>query len=349
MTEKTEDLPQIVTDLMAAFPRAGQGVHQALFRVARYLHAFRSEAQITALLKALSEDCGRQVPQQEIEDAVRASKSCAWNPDTLSEVTAQENEKRYGWPEPDYRRIDEIVRAGPGLYDLWECSPRRFETPTPVPVNDPSPPDWCIPAGEPNTEELIDELFGDDNPLLCVARSTGKGDFATRRRSCWRGHLSRCALLVPNPMKQWLGKTKTGKLSEHALESVGPRRFLVIEFDISRFTRDGVTLTPWAPYIDAWKADHITIADACAALSLQLAPVAPLCLCLSSGGKSLHSWFPARGKSEAFLRSFLRRACRLGADPVTFNPNQFVRMPDGTRCETGGGQTVYFFNPEVLS
>jgi hypothetical protein len=293
----------------------------------------------------MTEDCGRHVPRHEIVDAVRAAKNCAWDPEKVNEPTAQENRKRYGWPDPDYSRIDQIVRAGPGLCDLWEASPVRFETPAPPPVN--NPPDWSVAAGEPHTEEIIDALFP-GNPLLCVAHKTGKGDFATRRREVWRGHLSRCALLVPSCMKQRLGKTKKDTLSEHALESVGPRCFQVVEFDISKFFRDGVTLSPWGPYIDVWKAEGISIADACAALALELARSAPLALCLSSGGKSLHSWFPTKSKSEAFLRSFMRRACRCGADPITFNPNQFVRMPDGCRAETGARQSVYFFNPEVL-
>jgi hypothetical protein len=84
------------------------------------------------------------------------------------------------------------------------------------------------PSGS-HTERIIDALFP-GNPLLCVARTDGKsaGDFATRRREVWRGRLSRCALMVPSPMARAYGRTQAGRVSQHALDAVGPRRFLVV-------------------------------------------------------------------------------------------------------------------------
>ena len=34
-----DELPRFVRDLIASFPRTGDGVHRHLFRLARYLHA----------------------------------------------------------------------------------------------------------------------------------------------------------------------------------------------------------------------------------------------------------------------------------------------------------------------
>jgi hypothetical protein len=201
---------------------------------------------------------------------------------------------------------------------------------------------------EPSTERIIDALFP-GNPLLCVAKTHGRSaaDFATRRRECWRGHLSRCALMVPSPMARAYGRTRDGKMSQHALEAVGPRRFLVVEFDFSEKARDGVTDSEWAPLVRAWRAGDIGVADACAALLAHLAQYAPLTLAVHSGGKSVHGWFYAAGKSDEQLRPFMAYAHALGADPATWSPHQFVRMPDGTR-ENGQPQPVYFFNPETL-
>lgn len=89
----------------------------------------------------------------------------------------------------------------------------------------------------------------------------------------------------------------------------------------------------------------IGAADACAALLAHLAEYAPLTLAVHSGGKSVHGWFYAAGRSDDQLRPFMAYA--LGADPATWSPHQFVRMPDGTR-ENGRPQAVYFFNPETL-
>src|SRR4029077_753893 len=73
------------------------------------------------------------------------------------------------WPKPDMERIDAIVSEGPGLYDLWEKSPVRFDDEA------------------SRTEEIIDVLFP-GNPLSCCAKTMRF--FATRRREVWRGKLS---------------------------------------------------------------------------------------------------------------------------------------------------------------
>jgi hypothetical protein len=111
-----------------------------------------------------------------------------------------------------------IAGIGRGLVDLWEMSPSRFEN------ND----SYC--------EEIIDTLFP-GNPLLCVGRS--KSEFATRAREHWRGKLGDLQLIVPSPMTSRTGRTQEGKVSEHALENTGPRRFLVIEQDTGTVDEPG--------------------------------------------------------------------------------------------------------------
>jgi hypothetical protein len=118
------------------------------------------------------------------------------------------------------------------------------------------------------------------------------------------------------------GPTKEGKQSAHALSITGPRRFLVVEFDQGN-------------------------ADDHAALILHLAARAPLAIAVHSGCKSIHGWFYCLGQPEENLRSFIRYAVSLGADPATWCRSQFVRMPDGLR-DNGKRQVVYFFNPEVI-
>jgi hypothetical protein len=172
---------------------------------------------------------------------------------------------------------------------------------------------------QPRTEQIVDPLFP-GNPWLCVGLS--KTDFKTRRREEVRGELSSLALIVPSPMVARTGHTQDGNESEHTLENTGTRRFLVIE-------QDGGTL------------------DEQAAILLHLAEHAPLAVAVHSGNKSIHGWFYCVGQLEEKLRSFMRYAVSLGADPATWTRSQFVRIPDGTR-DNGERQTVYFFNPEVV-
>jgi hypothetical protein len=47
------------------------------------------------------------------------------------------------------------------------------------------------------TETIIDAIWP-GNPLLCCGKNTYT--FATRHREVWRGRLSGCSFIVPNPM-----------------------------------------------------------------------------------------------------------------------------------------------------
>ncbi len=295
---RSHDLPRFVRDLLASVPSHGEGVHRWLFRTARVLHPYRSETEIAATLRAAVAGCGRTVAEGEIADAILNSKACAWEPGA---VGVQRSPRVSAWPTVDHQLRESITANGAGLYDLWENSPVRFED------------------GERYTERIVDVLFP-GNPWLCVGATSRT--FKTRHREELRGELAPLALIVPSPMKGQTGKTQEGGTSEHTLESTGPRRFLVVEFD----TGTG---------------------DEQAALLLHLAERAPLALAVHSGGKSLHGWFYSAGQGEGATRGFMRYAVSLGADPLMWTRSQFARMPDGTR-DTGQQQTVHFFNPAIV-
>jgi hypothetical protein len=67
------DLPRFLVDLVDNPPKAGDGVHNWLFRVARNLHAHMSQQKMFNLMKAKVKDCGRRVPDDEIDDAITNS------------------------------------------------------------------------------------------------------------------------------------------------------------------------------------------------------------------------------------------------------------------------------------
>jgi hypothetical protein len=228
------------------------------------------------------------------------------------------------WPAPDLEVIDAIVRSGPGCYELWETSPLHF-------------------GEEANqAEEAIDLVFPGD-PLLCCGVTAR--DFATRRRSSWRGSLGGQAYIVPNPMLRVADYTLEGKLSEQTLAATAARVYHVAEFDFKQFGRDGKTPTPFAPLICGWLASGLTVADACAALLLQLARLMPLALVVHSGGVSLHGWFWVFGMPRDEQLSFFREAVRLGADYRHWLRSQFTRMPEGIR-ENGARQICFYLNSQ---
>ena len=316
------DLPRFVRDLLTACPSAGTGVNNWLFRCARVLHPYRPEVEIEQLLTAASAACGRVVTPVEVSRAIANSRAYA---PTLGHRNIDSVPHRK-WPVPELYQIENIVRDGPKLVELWDQSPVQFA-------------DNAI-----HTEAIINVLFP-GNPLLCVGQS--KHRFDTCLREEWRGQLGAMPLIVPSPMSARTGTTQDGKPSKHTLENTGPRRFLVVECDFSRYARDGKTPTAFAPLIESLEASRIDTLDMGAAVLAHLAHEAPLALAVHSGGKSIHGWFYAAGRDEGRLESFMRSAVRVGADRATWTRSQFVRMPDGQR-DNGKRQVTYYFNPGVV-
>jgi hypothetical protein len=320
-------LPQFVCDLLSSPPKSGEdegGVHRYVFRLARVLHPFRSEAEIIEILRAVTATCGRIVPEREIQKAVRNSRAYAWTPGQQRVVPRPQP-----WPPVDKELLRSIVTDGIALVDLWEASPIRWED------------------NRSHAEDVIDLLFP-GNPFLCCAESVS--NFATLSREEWRGKLSILQFLVPGLMLTKTGLTQDGRESEHTLANTGPRRFLVVECDFSEKSRDGTQDTLLAPLIREFAALGISVADMCAGVLGHLAQYAPLALAVHSGGKSLHGWFFCAGQSEDRLRRLLSYAVSLGADPMTWTRSQFVRMPDGSRPIMGRAkqQDVFFFNPQAV-
>ena len=148
--------------------------------------------------------------------------------------------------------------------------------------------------------------------------------FDTRPLSQW-AELQRAQFLVPSPMRALRGLKRDGSgESAHTLDNTGPRRFLVVDLE------------------------DLHGLDTHAAAAWFLSGKMPLALVLHSGGKGLHAWFLAEGRSEQELRAFFALAVECGGDPVLWGRSQFVRIPDGLR-ESGAVQRAYYFNREVLS
>jgi hypothetical protein len=202
----TRELPSFLKETLTAPPRAGEGVHNWLYCVARQLHAHLPAIEIVALLETRVTNCGRNVPRHEIISAVQNSLPCAWQRRGGSAIVQSVSK----WPKVNEEQRAAIVRDGGGLCDLWEASRTRIDD------------------NDQHTEVIVDHLFP-GNPLLCCGKSNS--DFDTMPRNEWRGGMSTLALIVPSPMSAVTGQTKDGKESKHTLANTGTRRFLICEFD----------------------------------------------------------------------------------------------------------------------
>jgi hypothetical protein len=313
--ESPANNPQIEAILQTC-PIAGDGVNRWLFSAALKLHRMKIKPEeIEILLEEATADCGREMKPDEIERAVRNSDPAA----------LKARPWRRKWPERNYEQIEAIGLDGVRLSGLEQQSPVR------------------LAPGENHAETIIDSLFPGD-PLLCACPSLKF--VLTRPRKGWSGFLSRQQFIIPSAMIKRKGRTQDGKLSARSLENVGPRQFLVVEFDFTETDENG-RLAPAAPMLRRLAARGVSVLDLCAAIHAELAEVRPLALVVHSGGKSLHGWYPCTGVEEDLMHRFMRFAVSLGADQATWTKIQLVRMPDGIR-DNGKRQRVLYFNPAVL-
>ena len=73
----------ICNEVLPNLPRqSGEGIHCALFNLARVVTPFRIEAAIEAVLHNYAAQCARRVPESEIKAAIRDGKRYAWRPDS---------------------------------------------------------------------------------------------------------------------------------------------------------------------------------------------------------------------------------------------------------------------------
>ena len=291
-TKQKRRLPHRLQAKLRNCPKAGGGVHGWIFNSALQLTKYTDQNTAFEFIRSSSESCERFVPDLEIWDAIS----------TASLSKRKQTTKKPNWPPKNEEQREAITGNGAGLAELWESSPIRFDD------------------DAPHTEEVIDLLFP-DNPLLCTGSAPYK--FGTKAREEWRGKLASMQLIVPSPMTERVGFTKSGKKSAHSLDNTGPRKFLVIEFDEGTF-------------------------DEHAAILIHLAKQAPLVMALMSGNKSLHGWFYVERSPEKLQLSFMRYAVSLGADPQLWVRSQFARIPDGFRVDKEKLQSVIYLNPANL-
>ena len=316
-------------------PVPGEGLNRWLYSIAACLIKDRiSEDQGVELLFQLAYEKGRD-ERTARKEAERLRRLWSGNGPVKS--------SRPPAPRPNLDKIREIVSENRAtVADLAGRSPIKVD-----------------PNDTDAADNIVDLLFPDGD-IICIG-------FQHWEAACYHHReifkddaetvpLPMCevAYIVPNPMrerghwtsgKQW----KEGKPSPRCDANVLSRRWLCVEWDMSKLSRDGSTPTFWKPILDEWESIGIPAKDAQTRLLAHLATFEfRLAMVVDSGGKSLHSWFAVAHATEAQIEHFMRYAISIGADPAGRVPSQFFRMPHGTR-ENGNRQPVLFFNPEVLT
>lgn len=329
---KLTALPRFARELLASCPDAGAGVHTWLFRAARVLHPFYSDkCELAHVLEAATAGCGREVPEQEIVDAVRNSAARAWKPGAkVGHAVA----KSSAWPRYRHAEAEEIfeeisLREYPRTLQSFDRDSLIIRSPV-------------LFADDLYARAILRRLHDGGDPVVCAGASTDT--IGTGLLSGWDagvkmplpGHrrdsllfMDDLQFVVPNAMTAEEGIAKHGRKSFRCRDNAARhRRFVVVEFDQAG-----------DEYFQP-------------ALHWHLRELAPLAMCVESGGKSIHGWYFVEPQSEEWQMRFFRYAVSIGADPRMWWPEQFSRMPNGVRRNEAGevvaAQRVIYLDLECL-
>lgn len=250
----------------------------------------------------------------ELDHKIEDAWAAVYSEETQAEVLPRAEKKKLRLGQ-----VEEIAAGSAGMYEQLVTKGKEFP--------------------QPSLERIIDRMYP-GNPLLC--RAAGSEVWArTAPRSTIRGVEKEFEWLVPSPMSKPMGLNKYGQPSHRCRDNSGPRRYIVIEFDLdSRFKR----LFP------VWEKEGISTWDVQVALLTHLAttgePRGWPFMIVNSGGKSLHSWYSIGKRfSEDNALDLLSRAIAWGADHRADQPEQFFRFPGGTRkSEKSQLQPILFYD-----
>ena len=173
-------------------------------------------------------------------------------------------------------------------------------------------------VSECNSMEIIQLLF-EPHELIC---SGTVKSFKTLTTKDWLSH-QLGDQIVPNPSRVRVGHNMTGNPSAHCRDATGRRKYLIVESDDEKLSLDE-------------KASVLRF--------LQMVVGAELAMVVYSGGKSLHGWFRSSGNQQTDWE-FMKLACKLGADPRMWLPEQLARTPNAIRSKTQTVQKCLYIDP----
>lgn len=255
---------------------------------------------------------------------------------------------------PGYREIERTVSATFNGEEMPRMKPFHFD---PLLVQRVQMTRVCdlvasSPVVPPGTaEEVLRALYAPED-LICSGWHYWKHD--ARLRDAALPHAERLGFLVPSPMIGEAALTKEKKSSARCRANALGGKYLVVEGD---FELESESNKPADASRREWftglLAQGWTSKDICASMLLYLRKRRPLIMVVDTGGKSLHGWFkatPGTGLDDPFMEF----AVALGADSKMRFPEQYARMPWGTRREKEapyrilGRQPVIYFDPSAL-
>jgi hypothetical protein len=152
------------------------------------------------------EDCGRTVSDREINRAITRAYGAPVSGNTGAHGASS-------WPKPDVSQVERLVAEYPE-FNVEVMRGHELNR-----------------AGmyAENLYGILEKLFFPKS-LLCIGTDTFS-PMAISLDRLKRRNPQMFQFIVPSPMTKRSGKNQDGEPSVRCLDTVGPRRFLVIEFD----------------------------------------------------------------------------------------------------------------------
>jgi hypothetical protein len=223
-------------------------------------------------------------------------------------VFDQDNGNAPRWPSRSQAEVDRV------LAEQESMGVDRLKSESPV-----SEP-WEMP-----TTEILDRLFSEGDPLLCMGESVDR--FGTKPKSEFLNELAHPEAnlphLVPSTMSKLMGTTMAGKISARCRDNAGSLRFQVVDLD-----------------------DEPDFDDQ-ARILWHLKEFLPLIMILYSGNRSLHGWYLASECPAGRMGLFRSHAALLGADASLYRPEQAARTPNQMR-DGENKQEVWYLDDQIL-
>lgn len=312
----TSTAPRKLRVWIKAPVRRGEELNQWIWD--RAWHLAMAGATADSACKLLHGLVGHEARPGEIERAVRRAYTMARGK-AGAIATMPGGRPAPRWPDADQEALVRLWQDHPATVDdLAALSPA------------------VAPAHPLDVLRELHEAGSDD--LLCLGIKP-TGPFYTQTVATWehwRRDLPQWEMCVPNLMRSECGTTDEGNKSARCRDNScgkGGQRFLVVEVDLS----------PDAPVVAELGARP---ADVCAAVLIHKLGLQQVRMVVSSGGKSLHAWVPAGGRTQEQIEQFYRVWRRYAVDWRGSLPEQQFRLPQGFRADKGAVQRLIYWSPE---
>jgi hypothetical protein len=295
-------------------PDSGGGVHTWLLSCANScrIHGL-TRGQTERWLEIGSRGCGREVPQSEIDGAIRT----AWNEPkggrSYKPKGGRHHEPTTPLPQFDEAELNRVAARMPEVDEDW------LRQRSPILPDEVTPP------------EFLNHVFEDGEFAVVATRMNAKGTVwpcgkEPRMGLIWKWTTTlQCDVFyLSNPVDGRIRPNpRTGNETCRSEENITFYRHLVVESDIASADK-------WLPVLAQLEV--------------------PITAVYTSGGKSIHALarIDAKTKTE-WVESVLpmkQRLTALGADPAAMTAVRLTRLPGCKRNSTGGFQRLLYLNPK---